>query len=77
MANKLKSITFPDLSGAYDVSSTFDETTTVTVGTGGDYTTLGEAITALSEKYPIYAPQGLGVYVKILSGTVINEQIAV
>lgn len=77
MANKLKSITFPDLSGAYDVSSTFDETTTVTVGTGGDYATLGEAVTALSEKYPIYAPQGLGVYVKILSGTVINEQIAV
>lgn len=59
---------------------------TVTVGTRGDYATLNAALTAVTEKYPVYR-QGQtvsgkpstanDVIIKILSGTTINEQISV
>lgn len=63
--------------GAGDTSATYEESITVTVGGNGDYATIGAALTALSEKYPVYKAQGLPVTVKILSGTTINEQISV
>lgn len=74
---QLKSIKFPDIADAFDTSATYDESITATVGANGDYATISAALTALSEKYPVYAAQGLPVVVKILSGTTINEQIAV
>lgn len=74
---QLKSIKFPDIADAFDTSATYEESITATVGANGDYATISAALTALSEKYPVYAAQGMGIYIKILSGTTINEQIAV
>ena len=48
-----------------------------TVGAGGDYSSINDAITAASRKYPVYRKGGITCEVRILSGTVIHEQIAV
>lgn len=47
----------------------------VTVGAGGDFATINEAIAYLSTIYPPYKPSGINYEVKILDGTIINEQI--
>lgn len=57
--------------------STYTTAVTLTVGSGGDYQTLNAAFAAITEKYPAYAQGGLAIQIKILSGTTINEQIAV
>lgn len=49
----------------------------VTVGTDGDFGTINEALTYLSMFYPVYKKGGINCYIKILAGTVINEQIYV
>lgn len=49
----------------------------VTVGKNGDYATLNDALEALSRIYPAYRKGGIKCEAKILSGTVISEQIAV
>lgn len=50
---------------------------TVTVGTGGDYATITEALQYLSQFYPQYAKGGMLCQIKILNGTTISEQIYV
>ena len=49
----------------------------VTVGEGGDYATINEALEYLSAFYPVYSSKGIACTVQILAGTVINEQIFV
>ena len=49
----------------------------MTVGSGGDFATLNEAFSAITDKYPAYVKGGLAINIKILSGTTINEQIAI
>lgn len=56
---------------------TYESNLTITVGSGGDYETLNAAFEAITEKYPIYKKGGLAINIQILSGTTINEQIAV
>ncbi len=60
-----------------DTDSTYTADVTVTVGTGGDCTTLNAALAAITAKYPAYKAGGVEVKVKILSGTTIHEQITV
>ncbi len=48
---------------------------TVTVGANGDFTSIGDAIDYLSLYYPTYKKGGIKCEIKILAGTVINEQI--
>lgn len=56
-------------------ATTLTENVTVTVGVGGDFLTLNKAIEYLSNFYPVYKKGGIKCYIKILAGTVINEQI--
>ena len=49
----------------------------VTVGNGGDYATIKEALMYFSSVYPIYKKGGVTCEIKILSGTTITEQIYV
>ena len=49
----------------------------VTVGEGGDYKTINEALSYLSTLYPIYKSGGVKCEIEIIGGTVINEQIFV
>lgn len=56
-------------------ATTLTEDITVTVGENGDFRTLNKAIEYLSNFYPAYKKGGVKCYIKILAGTVINEQI--
>lgn len=56
---------------------TYKANVEMTVGANGDFQTLNEAFAAITEKYPAYVKGGLAINIKILSGTTINEQIAV
>lgn len=49
----------------------------VTVGAGGDFATINDALNYISMFYPMYRQGGIGVEIKILSGTTIAEQIGV
>lgn len=49
----------------------------VTVGTGGDFTSINDAIQSLSTLYPTYKEGGIKAVIKILTGTTISEQIYV
>ena len=57
--------------GAY----TYD--VTVTVGSGGDFATLNEALTEVSKRYPRYKKSGYSVEIKLKSGFVMNEQVLI
>lgn len=50
---------------------------TVTVGAGGDYATINEALAALSARAPEYVSAGLAVELNLLSGFVMEEQVFV
>lgn len=49
----------------------------VSVGAGGDFATINKAMQYLSRYYPAYKKGGLNCEIKILAGTVIDEQIIV
>lgn len=49
--------------------------TVVTVGAGGDYATISEALEFLSKRRVTHKNGGINYEVKILDGTIINEQI--
>jgi hypothetical protein len=49
----------------------------VTVGVNGDFPTINKAIEYLSAFYPVYKKGGIKCEIKILDGTIINEQIKV
>ena len=55
----------------------FTENKVVTVGQKGDFINLNEALFYLSQFYPAYRSGGVQCEVRILSGTVIREQITV
>ena len=50
---------------------------TVTVGAAGDFATITAAMQYLSQFYPVYKSGGMTCEIRILSGTVITEQIYV
>lgn len=49
----------------------------VTVGASGDFPTINKAIEYLSAFYPVYKKGGMKCEIKILDGTVIDEQVIV
>lgn len=50
---------------------------TYTVGTGGDYTTLNEAVLEMSKLYPIYVKGGIEVTLQLMTGFTMSEQILI
>lgn len=48
---------------------------TVTVGDGGDFGTINEAITYLSEKKPLYTEHGYEAVIELMPGFVMEEQV--
>lgn len=50
---------------------------TVTVGAAGDYTTINDALAALSAYYPLYVSGGFTAEISLLSGFVMAEQVLV
>lgn len=49
----------------------------VTVGPGGDYTTIGDALSDLSEMRPVYSPGGFITELRLLAGYEMAEQVLV
>lgn len=49
----------------------------VTVGPGGDHATIGEALTTVSKKSPIYRRNGVRVKITLKAGFVMQEQILI
>ncbi|MGA0615950.1 hypothetical protein [Paracoccus sp. KR1-242] len=49
----------------------------VTVGTGGDFATINEALIALSKRRPAYLPGGFTTELRLLAGFVMREQVIV
>lgn len=50
---------------------------TVTVGTGGDFATINEALEALSKLYPTYKLGGIAATINMLAGFVMAEQVII
>lgn len=50
---------------------------TVTVGSGGDYSTINDALAALSAYYPIYVSGGFTATISLLTGFKMAEQVLV
>ena len=50
---------------------------TVTVGSGGDYTTINSALEYLSGFYPLYKSNGVTATIQLLAGFVMAEQVLV
>jgi hypothetical protein len=50
---------------------------TLTVGSGGDYSTINAALEAASRMYPIYKALGVLVEIRLLTGFVMAEQVLV
>lgn len=65
------------LSYEYQNKSTVTSDKVVTVGENGDFPTVNQALMYLSKFYPAYSDGGIECEIKILDGTVINEQIRV
>lgn len=61
----------------YANESIITENKVVTVGENGDFPTINSALRYLSKFYPAYLDKGIECEVKILDGTIINEQIRV
>jgi len=49
----------------------------VTVGSGGDFATINEALTELSKSYPLYKQGGYTAEIRLLAGFVMKEQVIV
>ncbi len=67
--------TLDRLNHEYKNESIITENKVVTVGENGDFPTINSALRYLSKFYPAYLDGGISCEVKILDGTVINEQI--
>jgi hypothetical protein len=50
---------------------------TVTVGSGGDFSTINQALEYLSHYYPLYVKSGFTAEVKLLTGFVMAEQVLI
>lgn len=57
--------------------TTIAESAVLTVGANGDFATIGEALTEMTKRHPLYKSGGVNCEIKILSGTTISEQICV
>lgn len=55
----------------------FESDETFTVGSGGDYPNITDALLDVSRKTPIFKPGGITVELKLLSGFVMEEQVFV
>jgi hypothetical protein len=67
-----------DKAAAADVAITRNTNVTVTVGSGGDYATINEALEYLTETYtPAYTSNGFTATVSLLAGFVMAEQVLV
>lgn len=53
------------------------ESITYTVGSGGDYSTINEALEYVSSIFPLYSQAGIEVTLQLLSGFVMSEQVIV
>ena len=77
------SITSDDCNNTYDIeklsfkSAKMYNDIIVKVGKNGDFTSISAALTYLSQYYPLYKYGGVNAEIRILSGTIINEQILV
>lgn len=54
-----------------------DSNILVTVGSGGDFSTINQALEYLSHYYPLYIKGGFTAEIKLLSGFVMEEQVLV
>jgi len=64
----------PDILNSYNVLTS---AVTVTVGSGGDYSTINAALTGLTTQFPTYQSTAARATINILSGTQITEQVIV
>ena len=55
----------------------FDSDVLITVGAGGDYSTIGEAMSFASQFYPLYTANSISIEVKLLTGFIVSEQVFV
>jgi len=62
-------------SGSGGGSSVLQADTTVTVGSGGDYATINEALEYLSQFFPAYIQEGYTAEISLLTGFVMSEQV--
>ena len=67
--------TLKNLGYGYANESIVTKNKVVTVGANGDFPTINSALRYLSKFYPAYLDGGIECEVKILDGTIINEQI--
>ena len=54
-----------------------DADVTVTVGSGGDYTSISSAIAVLTQQFPTYTAAGVQAEIQLLAGFVMEEQLTV
>lgn len=68
---------YKDVLTTEDTRTTVTKDKVVTVGAGGDFATINDALAYLSRYYPAYKAGGVKCEIQILAGTIITEQIFV
>ena len=68
---------YKDVLTTEDTRTTVTKDKVVTVGAGGDFATINDALAYLSRYYPRYKASGIKCEIQILAGTIITEQIFV
>ena len=66
---------YKDVLTTEDTRTTVTKDKVVTVGAGGDFATINDALAYLSRYYPAYKANGIKCEIQILAGTIITEQI--
>lgn len=70
-------VLYKDVLTTDETKSTVLQDKIVTVGAGGDFATINDALAYLSRYYPAYKANGIKCEIQILAGTIITEQIFV
>ena len=70
-------VLYKDVLTTDETKSTVLQDKVVTVGVGGDFATINDALAYLSRYYPAYKANGIKCEIQILAGTIITEQIFV
>lgn len=68
---------YKDVLTTEDTRTTVTKDKVVTVGEGGDFATINDALAYLSRYYPAYKASGIKCEIQIIAGTIITEQIFV
>ena len=68
---------YEDLTNRPDEFPALREDATITVGPEGDYTTINDALEALSERGVVYRKNGINVTIRLLADFVMEEQVLV